>query len=280
MKKRSSGGHTSNRYTDGILNSVGAVLTISILAIVFGIFFIVMQADNKPIPREEALTYSGEFEKYDCYTENDRTIHFKDGSTYDVYPHTEKAEFRDAMMSLEKGTVLSLSVNPNNGYVIEVKTPTEELLNFERSQAAIDSYDNGYIAIGIFMCVCGAVLPTYPLLQRHAKKKEKARHTEKRKKRGKNANDAPISRVDRLTKSKTLLTAEVKEYKICYRRVRSTNELVINGFVYDEMTAIIEFEHKLCARVDGHTIAAGLDGNEYSYITFDGNRIAEKKRLL
>ena len=72
----------------------------------------------------------------------------------------------------------------------------------------------------------------------------------------------------------------MKEYKICYRRIKSTNELVINGYVYDEKKGIIEFEHNLSARVDSHKFEAGLNSNSYSYIKFDGKIIAEKQRLI
>ncbi len=60
----------------------------------------------------------------------------------------------------------------------------------------------------------------------------------------------------------------------------STNELIVNGVVYDEMKAVVEFEHDLCATVDGHEIHAGFDDASYSYITFDGARVAEKLRLI
>jgi len=81
-------------------------------------------------------------------------------------------------------------------------------------------------------------------------------------------------------KSRILLEARVQGYQICYRRVKSTNELVINGRVYDEKKGIIEFAHKLCATVDGHEIEAGYDSDSYSYILFDGEMIQRKIRLI
>ncbi len=261
------------------MNSKPAVLFVAIASILLGIFFIVSQGANKPIPRSEAVSYSGEFEEYEVWR-NYRTIHFKDGSSYEVYAHTETQAFQNMMKSLEKGTRLYILVNPNNECVVEIRTDTKELLNFETSQAEIDSYDNGYIAIGIVACFGGVFLIAYVIGSSNYKRKEDARHLEKTQKRVKGKNDPAIRRADRSVKSKILLEASVKEYSICYRRVKSVNELVINGIVYDEKKGIIEFEHNLSAVIDEHTIEAGYDEDSYSYIMFDGERIAEKKRII
>ena len=54
----------------------------------------------------------------------------------------------------------------------------------------------------------------------------------------------------------------------------------MNGVVYDEMTALLEFAHDLSATVDGHEIHAGFDGENFSYVIFDGEKVAEKMRLI
>lgn len=261
------------------MNSKPAVLFVAIASILLGLYFIFSQNANQPIPRSKAVSYSGEFEEYEVWR-NYRTIHFKDGSSYEVYAHTETQAFQNMMKSLEKGTRLYILVNPNNDCVVEIKTDTEELLNFETSQAEIDSYDNGYIAIGIFACFGGVYLIAYVIGSSNYKRKEDARHLKKIQKRVEGQDDSAIKRADRSVKSKILLEATVKEYSICYRRVKSINELVINGLVYDEKKGIIEFEHNLIAVIDEHTIEAGYDEDSYSYIMFDGERIAEKKRII
>ena len=76
------------------------------------------------------------------------------------------------------------------------------------------------------------------------------------------------------------MSANVKDFCVMYRRIRSVNELVVNGKVYDEMKAVIEFPHNLFAKIGGHTIEAGYSDSSNSYIRFDGQTIAEKKRLL
>jgi len=79
-------------------------------------------------------------------------------------------------------------------------------------------------------------------------------------------------------KAKILLQAEKDGMVIIYRRVKRTNELVINGNVYDEYEALIEKPHNLVGVVGGRTVEAGLDGVR-SYIKIDGETIAKKVRL-
>ena len=272
---------SSNRNSFGydIMKSKPAVLVVAIAGILLGLFFIFSQNANAPIPRSEAVSYSGEFEEYEVWR-NYRTIHFKDGSTYEVYAHTETQDFQNMMKSLEKGTKLYLLVNPNNDCVVEIKTDTEELLNFETSQAEIDSYDNGYIAIGIVACIGGVFLIWYVIASSNYKRKENERHIKKAKAVQVADGDIGLRRADSSVKSKTLLEATVEGYRICYRRVKRVNELVINGTVYDEKKGIIEFEHNLSAIIDGHRIEAGFDEDGYSYIILDGMRIAEKRRII
>ena len=90
-----------------------------------------------------------------------------------------------------------------------------------------------------------------------------------------------IEKYFKVKKEKVLLSASVKDFCIIYRRIKSVNELVVNGKVYDEKKAVIEFSHNLFASIDGHIVEAGVDSDSFiSYIRFDGQTIAEKKRLL
>ncbi|MBQ4113554.1 MAG: hypothetical protein IJD38_12230, partial [Clostridia bacterium] len=83
--------------------------------------------------REEAIAYEGEFARYEV-GHNDRDLCFTDGSNFDVYAHTETNAFQETMKSLEAGTKLWILVHPHSDYVIEIRTETEELMNFEESQ--------------------------------------------------------------------------------------------------------------------------------------------------
>ena len=92
--------------------------------------------------------------------------------------------------------------------------------------------------------------------------------------------NTPIIReADKYVKNRVLLETSMLNYEICYRRVKHTNELVINGNVYDEITGIIEHPHILTAWIDGHCIEAGYTGT-HSVIYFDGETVAQKLRLI
>ena len=94
--------------------------------------------------------------------------------------------------------------------------------------------------------------------------------------------DSPRLRpADMSVKARILVQGEANGYKIELRRVKKTNELVINGNVYDEYVAVIEYPHTLRAFLDGHVICAGMDaGKSCAFIEVDGVRIAKKLRLF
>ena len=153
-------------------------------------------------------------------------------------------------------------------------------MNFETSQEELDKYDNGYIGIGIFVIFCGVFFIVYAIIQSNYNRKENERLKKRDKRRVHGVDDTGLHRANMGVKSKTLLEKTVGDYQICYCRVGSTNELIVNGVVYDEKKAVIEFEHDLSATVDGHEIHAGYDVDSHSYITFDGKRVADKLRLI
>lgn len=90
---------------------------------------------------------------------------------------------------------------------------------------------------------------------------------------------AIIREADKDAKHRVLLETRMFNYDICYRRVKHTNELVINGNVYDEYTAVMELPHTLGATVDGHYFEAGHDGS-HSFISVDGENVTKKLRLF
>lgn len=93
--------------------------------------------------------------------------------------------------------------------------------------------------------------------------------------------DSPILRpADTEVKARILLETEVFNYHIVYRRIKKTNELVINGNVYSEYSATMELPHELRAVIDGHGIAVGMDHASHSYISVDGNIVKRKLRWI
>lgn len=84
---------------------------------------------------------------------------------------------------------------------------------------------------------------------------------------------------DMSVKARVLLESEVLGHRVCYRRVKQVNELVIDGMVYDEIAMGLETAHALNAQIDGHLIQAGFDGVGFSYLAVDGQQVERKRRL-
>lgn len=93
-------------------------------------------------------------------------------------------------------------------------------------------------------------------------------------------NSTVIKMADPDVKSRTLLEAEKSGYHIVYRRVKKTNELVVNGRVYDEYEALVEQPHTLIANVDGHKIEVTYDNLSRMYILFDSEVLVKKVRIV
>ena len=85
--------------------------------------------------------------------------------------------------------------------------------------------------------------------------------------------------VDPTVKARIFIEYEMYGYQITYRRVKRTNELVINGYVYAEYTALMEMPHMLNANLGGHSFAAGMDGTtSRSIMMVDGMIVKTKMR--
>lgn len=93
-------------------------------------------------------------------------------------------------------------------------------------------------------------------------------------------NSIPLRRAEEDVKHRVLLEGSYGGHRVVYRRVKRVNELVIDGYVYDEYVALAEMAHCLSARIDGHTIEMGFDGVGNSYFRVDGTQLARKLRLI
>ena len=273
MRRNDSTADTAQKRR-GILARPPVILFAALVGIGFGIFFLFFQNTYKPIPREQAEVVTGEFEKYEA-ADGYGGITLQDGTYCIVSADTAPADFESAMAALEKGTQLHILIHPRTRYVIEVRTDKAEFLNFDASQEAIRSKNSGGTALGIILCVAGLLLVPYAV----ASFKKQKRESERLAVQTDSASTA-IRRMDTAQKGRMLLKADVAEYHICYRRVKFTNELAVNGVIYDELHAFLELEHRLFARLDGHLIEAGFDEKSGSYILFDGKIIKQKRRFL
>ena len=271
----------TNDFFEKLKTSLLLRILFPVVCAAVGLFAFILPIRNyAPVAREEAEAYVGCFEKLE-WRRNYRSVCFRDGAEYELYPHTAPKELLESLAAMEKGTKLFLLVNPNNHYIAEIRTETEELLNFENSQQAIYNYNKRYILLGVFFCVAPVIIILLLEFEKKAAKKETARQKTQKAKVGTYGIDTPPLRTaDKVKKEKILLSADVEDFCIIYRRIGFVNELVVNGKVYDEMKAVIEFSHNLLAVVDGHTIEAGYSDDANSYIRFDGRTVAEKRRWV
>ena len=93
-------------------------------------------------------------------------------------------------------------------------------------------------------------------------------------------NSVPLRRVEEDEKCRILLEHTYGTYRVIYRRVKQTNQLVINDYIYDEITLGIEPDHSLTARIDGHEFTVGFrTAGSSSYFLVDGQEVAKKVRL-
>ncbi|MBR3835943.1 MAG: hypothetical protein IKJ69_04045 [Clostridia bacterium] len=93
-------------------------------------------------------------------------------------------------------------------------------------------------------------------------------------------NSVVLRMADESEKYRTLIAADHNSNHIEVRRVKRTNELVINGMVYDEYEALAESAHTLSAVVGGQKIEGIFDGISNMFIFVDGQEIAKKIRII
>lgn len=93
-------------------------------------------------------------------------------------------------------------------------------------------------------------------------------------------NSIALRVADNDVKHRVLIDGNYLGHYVCYRRVKRINELVIDGYVYDDVEMLAESAHALNATIDGHRIQVGFDGVSHSYIRIDGEQVAKKLRLV
>ena len=153
---------TEKTLTDVFLEKMKTSILLRVLVVVVGVgvglfAFILPIRNYVPVAREDAEVYVGYFEKLESLR-NFRTVCFQDGAEYELYPHTIPKELLKSFETMEKGTKLFLLVNPNSHCIAEIRTETEELLNFEISQQTTYNYYKGYVWIGAFMCIAPIII--------------------------------------------------------------------------------------------------------------------------
>ena len=92
--------------------------------------------------------------------------------------------------------------------------------------------------------------------------------------------DTPwLRRADMEEKHRVLLQTAHEGRSIVYRRVKKCNQLIIDGYVYNEVSMVLETRHILSAQLDGHIYEVGYDGR-YSFCAVDGTTVERKLRFF
>ena len=81
-------------------------------------------------------------------------------------------------------------------------------------------------------------------------------------------------------KARIFVQADYNGKHIEFRRIKRTNELVVNGMVYAEYEALAESAHTLTAVIGGQRFEAVYDGFTNVMIFVDGQEIARATRII
>ena len=85
----------------------------------------------------------------------------------------------------------------------------------------------------------------------------------------------PIRRADPAVKSKMLLDATIFGHTVIYRRVKTVNELIVDGNVYCEYVGFFEKAHAHIIQIDGHSLSVGYASPVY-YIVVDEKQVGRR----
>ena len=261
---------------------VGTLIGLAIIMIIAANFFPSVFKEEDLIPVEGHLF---------SYNVNDG-IRLQESDTYYlVYEDNQTAEFEDAMSRMRPGTALTLYTAPgptdDDGeatiYACGVTAQDTVLLEQEAGLKAANAA--AWLFAG-FLCLLSLLFLVnifyWGVTAYTEKKRVDAAESFM-------SGQMPTAGVRReagtAMRYRVLATASNEAYQICFRRVKSATELVVNGRVYDEKKGFMSrFPHALFAVADGHRIEAGVGlgptGNRMHYILFDGQQVACYRRTL
>ena len=187
------------------------------------------------------------------------------------------------MDSLEKGTRLELLINPNNDTILEIKTDTEELLTYDEYIDTMESESIRLLIVNIIHILVLIqfgywLITTIIALYKYLWKPDSIiKEIERTIDPSELVETKALRHADNNDNIKIKVRLEATDdtyrYKIQYRRRKTTNELVVNDWVYDDKKCLLEQEHTLSAVVDGHLIEAGIIDDSSLFIMFDGKLI-------
>ncbi len=140
-----------------ISDKAKSYIILSVVSLLMAIVFINVNSCNAPIETSEAVVYTGTFDYYEEYTTGRGgtdylDLYFSNGEKYTVH-HTCVSDDLMYRLTTLDGDKLTISVNPNHGYVVELLANGQEILNFDDAQSKIKNEGIGFMLLGIVFAV-------------------------------------------------------------------------------------------------------------------------------
>lgn len=130
------------------------MIFVAILAVFLGFVFTSMRYLNAPILKSEAEVISKSFDRYELsHRRKDRniSIFFTDGEREEIRSCCIGDNLIKRLDALDKGMPITVLVNPNNDYIIEITSDNGEILNFNYAQRQLKNEGTGFFWLGIFI---------------------------------------------------------------------------------------------------------------------------------
>ncbi len=134
------------------------MIILVVIALVEGCFFMTSYRDyNDFIEREDAVSVSAVFESYDCtYAKgghiNYITLSFSDYENLIIDGSCVNDDILSEIDSIEKGTVLYMLVDEENGKIADLKTEATVLLEYDDVKMSVIFDRFSLFGYGIFSC--------------------------------------------------------------------------------------------------------------------------------
>lgn len=157
-RKKSKHNHEISRQT-----AIFFAIISMFMALVFSSNFTINRPIDKTDAEEKTAVYNhyeAEYgirpNKYSINTLNYIVLFFENGEKEFIRGTCINKELYQALESLKKDTVLQMLINPDNGYVIELKTDEKEILDFDYVQKKLQQDAIGFLCLSVFMLMlCG-----------------------------------------------------------------------------------------------------------------------------
>ena len=148
------------------------MIGISVLCVLISIVFITMPNRYKSITREEAQQYEGAYSSHNQDGQDYVDIIFEDETELTIHQCCAYGEILDGLKALHEGEKLYVLINPTTDYIVELKTESKELLNFDDSQRLMLFEAKAFMWLGIVLDASAVILTAYGIYQLTKERKE------------------------------------------------------------------------------------------------------------